>query len=250
MLTQLTATRLREMYLYGMAEALEEQMEHPAMNAQLSFEDRLSLLVDRELTYRQHKRVSRLLREAHLRLAARMEDLDFRVARGLDRGFMRSLAQGDWIERHQDVLISGATGVGKTFIACALTDAACRTGHSAHYFRVPRLLEDLRIAQGDGSLRRLMAQLARVEVLVLDDFGLSPLDSPGARLLLDVVDDRSERRSTIVASQLPFGTWHDMIKDATIADAILDRWIHRSHHIELHGDSLRREPPAATRQEA
>jgi DNA replication protein DnaC len=247
--TQLITTRLREMYLYGMAQAWEDQLEHPRASQELSFEERLELLVDREITYRRQRRVTRLLREAHLRLSAHVEDLDFRATRGLDRGMVRTLAQGGWIARHQDVLISGPTGVGKTFIACALADAACRLGHSARYFRVPRLLEELRIAQADGSLSRLMPQLARVELLVLDDFGLAQLDSPGARLLLEVVDDRSERRSTVVASQLPFGSWHEVIKDKTIADAILDRWIHRSHHIVLRGDSLRSDPPTITQGE-
>lgn len=243
MLTQLTVSRLRELYLYGMAEGLAELLERPSLGEGLSFEERLGLLVDREYTYRQHKRVTRLLREAHLRLAASVEDLDYRASRGLDRGIVRALAQGDWIERQQDVLISGPTGVGKTFLACALADAACRLGHSARYFRVPRLLEDLRIAQADGSYRRLMAQLSRFEVLVLDDFGLAALDAAAGRLLLEVVDDRSERRSTIIASQLPTSAWHGVIADSTVADAILDRWIHKSHRIALQGESLRRESP-------
>ncbi|MDA8217376.1 MAG: IS21-like element helper ATPase IstB [Dehalococcoidales bacterium] len=248
MLIQMTTTRLRELFLNGMAEALEEQFEHPAATEALSFEERLGLLVDRELTCRRQKRVSRLLREARLRLDAHVEDLDYRASRGLDRSMLRALAQGDWIARRQDVLISGATGVGKTFVACALADAACRLGHSSRYYRVPRLLEELRIAQADGSLSRLMTQLARLDLLVIDDFGLAALDGPAARLLLEVVDDRSERRSTIVASQLPFGSWHDVIGDKTVADAILDRWIHRAHRIVMHGDSLRREPPTVTRQ--
>ena len=250
MLIQTTVAKLRKLYLNGMAEAVEEQLEHPAATEALSFEERLDLLVDREITYRQGRRVSRLLREAHLRLDAHVEDIDYRPSRGLDRSVMRSLAQGDWIARRQDVLISGATGVGKTFVACALGDAACRLGHATRYYRVPRLLEELRIAQADGSLSRLMTQLARLDLLLLDDYGLAPLDGPAARLLLEVVDDRSERRSTIVASQLPFGAWHGVIGDKTVADAILDRWIHRAHRIAMRGDSLRREPPAATRQEA
>lgn len=250
MLIQTTLTRLRTLYLNGMAEAMEEQMEHPAATDALGFEERLSLLVDREFTYRQHKRVARLLREARLRLDAHVEDLDYRSSRGLDHSMMRSLAQGDWIERRQDVMISGPTGVGKTFVACALADAACRLGHTTRYYRVPRLLEELRIAQADGSLSRLMTQLARLDLLALDDFGLAPLDGLAARLLLEVVDDRSERRSTIVASQLPFGSWHDVIGDKTVADAILDRWIHRAHRIAMHGDSLRRELPASKGQEA
>lgn len=249
MLIQTTTTRLRELFLNGMAEALEEQLEHPAATEALTFEERLGLLVDREITCRRQKRVSRLLREARLRLDAHVEDLDYRASRGLDRSMLRALAQGDWIARRQDVLISGATGVGKTFVACALADAACRLGHSTRYYRVPRLLEDLRIAQADGSLSRMMTQLARPDLLVLDDFGLAPLDGPAARHLLEVVDDRSERRSTIVASQLPFGSWHDVIGDKTVADAILDRWIHRAHRIAMRGDSLRREPPTIARQE-
>lgn len=250
MLIQTTMTKLHKLYLNGMAEAFEEQLEHPAATETLSFEERLELLVDRELTDRQRRRVSRLLRAARLRLDAHVEDLDYRPSRGLDRMMMRSLAQGEWIERRRDVLISGATGVGKTFVSCALGDVACRLGHTTRYYRVPRLLEALRIAQADGSLSRLMTQLARLDLLILDDYGLAPLDGAGARLLLEVVDDRSERRSTIVASQLPFGSWHDVIGDKTVADAILDRWMHRAHHITMRGDSLRREPPSSTEQEA
>jgi DNA replication protein DnaC len=244
----MTTTRLREMYLYGMAEGLQEQLERPALTEGLSFEERISLLVDREFTYRQQKRVGRLLREAHLRLPAHVEELDFRATRSLDRGLVHSLAQGEWLARHQDVLITGATGAGKTYLACALADAACRLGRSTRYYRVPQLLEDLRMAQADGSYRRLMAQLGRFELLVLDDFGLAPLDGPSGRLLLEVVDDRSERRSTIVASQLPMTAWHDVISDKTIADAILDRWIHRAYRIALQGDSLRRNRPAPASQ--
>ncbi|MHB1865790.1 MAG: IS21-like element helper ATPase IstB [Candidatus Saccharimonadales bacterium] len=191
--------------------------------------------------YRKNRRVARLLREARLRqTGACMEDVDYRTPRGLDRSVMESLGRGQWIERHQDVLISGPTGVGKSWIGCALANAACRLGHSARYARVPRLLEEIRLSQGDGSYERLMIQLGRVEVLVLDDFGLAPLSATEGRLLLEVVDDRSERKSTVVASQLPVQDWHGLIADATVADAILDRWVHRAHRITLQGDSLRR----------
>ena len=229
------------MYLYGMAEGLEEQLERPAGVEGLSFEDRLALLVEKEYSYRRDRRVARLLREARLRQSACMEDIDYRAPRGLDRGLMQGLGQGDWIERHQDVLVSGPTGVGKTWISCALGNAACRLGRSVRYARVPRLLEEIRVAQGDGSYGRMMTQLSRVDVLILDDFGLAPLSAVEGRLLLEVVDDRSERRSTIVASQLPLEEWHGVMVDATVADAILDRWVHRAHRVTLQGDSLRRQ---------
>ena len=241
MLREPTMVQLRELSLHGMAQALEEQFERPASIEGLGFEDRLGLLVDRERTHRRNRRVDRLLREAHLRqTAACMEDMDYRSSRGLDRGVMQDLAKGQWIERHQDVLISGPTGVGKSWISCALGNAACRNGHSVRYARTPRLMEEIRISQGDGSYERLMAHLGRVDVLILDDFGLAPLTATEGRLLLEVVDDRFERRSTVVASQLPLADWHGLIGDATVADAIMDRWVHRAHKIAMRGDSLRR----------
>lgn len=234
-------TQMRELSLHGMVEAFTEQIERPTAVEGLGFEERLGLLIEREHTYRKDRRVARLLREARLRqTSACMEDVNYRTPRGLDRSVMESLARGHWVERHQDVMISGPTGVGKSWIGCALANAACRLGHSARYARVPRLVEEIRLSQGDGSYERLMTQLGRVDVLVLDDFGLVKLSATEGRLLLEVVDDRSERKSTVVASQLPTEDWHGQIADATVADAILDRWLHRAHRITLHGDSLRR----------
>ncbi|MEW6048852.1 MAG: IS21-like element helper ATPase IstB [Bacillota bacterium] len=220
MLVQPTLEKLRAMHLLGMAEALAHQSQQPDMG-RLSFEERLGLLVDEEWTYRQNRRLQRLLKEAKLRLAAVPEDIDYTASRGLDRPTVQTLLRGEWIRSHQSVLISGPTGVGKTFLACALAHAACRQGFSARYYRLSRLLSELALARADGSYPKRLAQLGRTEVLVLDDWGLAPLNPSEGRELLEVIDDRAQRRATIVASQLPIENWHGVIADPSIADAIL-----------------------------
>ena len=210
---------------------------------ELSFEERLGLLVDREVAVRDNRRLATRLKAARLRQPASVEDLDFRVPRGLDRGLVLSLAQAGWVESHHNLLLSGPTGVGKSFIACALAQAAIRRGHTALYVRAPRLLADLSLARGDGRYHRLLAQLARVALLVLDDFLLTPVSVEQARDLLEVIEDRSQLRSTMVASQLPVESWHGAIADPTLADAILDRLIQSSHRITLKGPSMRRREP-------
>ncbi|OGB74889.1 MAG: AAA family ATPase [Burkholderiales bacterium RIFOXYC12_FULL_60_6] len=240
MLIQHTMTQLKSLKLDGMARALEEQQIMPA-SQELTFEDRLSLLVEREITWRDNRRLARLLRQAKLRQAqACMEDIDYRGSRNLDKRLMVSLAGGDWIRRSQNLLLTGSTGCGKTWLACALGNQACRQGFSVMYVRVPRLVEQLRIAHGDGSFGKLLAQLAKIDVLLLDDWGLTPLQSSERHDLLEVVDDRVNTRSTIITSQLPVDHWHAWLNDPTLADAILDRLVHASHRIALKGESLRK----------
>ena len=244
MFTTPTIDKLHALNLMGMARAFSEQQERAEYHS-LGFEDRLGMLVDRESQDRENRRLERNLKAAKLRVGASVEEIDFARSRGLDRSVLLSLAEAAWVGAHRNVLIVGPTGVGKTFVACALAQAALRRGHSALYLRAPRLLDDLAIARVDGRLARLMATFARVAVLLIDDFGLRPLTAEQAASLLEVVEDRSGLRSTIVTSQLPVAQWHEVLGDATIADAILDRIVHNAHRIELRGDSLRRPQPAA-----
>jgi len=242
MLLEQTLIRLRDLRLTGMADALEEQQVLPDAQG-LSFEDRLTLLVEREATVRQDRRQTQLLRQAKLRLPASIEDLDFRSPRGLDRSVILRLASCDWIRNHQVVLITGATGTGKTYLTCALAQAACRQGLSSRYFRLPRLIDDLARARADGSYPKLMNRLQKTHLLAIDDYGLAPLNQTERRDLLEVIEDRTGRRATLVTSQLPFEHWHDVIGDATFADAILDRLVHHAHRITLKGASMRRKVP-------
>jgi len=239
MIVQQTLEKLRQLRLFGMVAALEAQAQQGDVQG-LSFEERLGLLVDREWTHRQDRRLSRYLKEAKLRLPACVEEVECTATRGLDRGVLRSLASCDWIRQHQNVLIEGATGVGKTFLACALANAACRQGFRARYYRVPRLLSELSLAKADGSYPQVMTRLARTHLLVLDDWGLAPLAAADGRDLLELIDDRSQTHSTVVASQLPTEHWHAAIADPTVADAILDRLVHGAHRLVLKGESMRK----------
>jgi DNA replication protein DnaC len=238
MLTHPTHDRLVALGLTGMAKALAEQREQRPVEG-LTFEERLGLLVDREAAERQSKRLVTRLKSANLRQTAVVEDLDTRAARGLDKALFAKLATGEWIGRRQDLLITGKTGTGKSWLACALGHKACRDDRSTLYWRVPRLLDALALARGDGRYPRLLKSLARVDLLILDDWGLAPLTSSQGRDLLEIVDDRHGRRSTIVTSQLPVDHWHEMIADPTIADAVLDRLVHTAHRIALTGETLR-----------
>ncbi|MGQ0803873.1 MAG: IS21-like element helper ATPase IstB [Actinomycetota bacterium] len=246
MLTGPTFDKLITLNLGGMARALAEQRESPAY-AELPFEDRLGLLVDREATERENRRLERYLRAAKLRVAASVEDVDFRAPRGLDRALVLELAQARWVAAHQQVLLTGPTGVGKTYLACALAAAAIRAGHTALYARVPRLLAEIGTARADGRLARLLSAWARIEVLVLDDFALQPLTDAQAADLLEVIEDRAGLRSTIVTSQLPVALWHEGLGEPTVADAICDRLLAGAHRIELTGASLRRPEPRTVR---
>ena len=239
MLTQQTLENLRQMRLQGMADAYQTQLQQPDTGA-LSFDERLGLLVDREWTARQDRRLARLLKAAHLKLPACPEDIDFAAPRGLDRARVHELAGARWVREHHNVLISGPTGSGKTYLACALAQATCRQGLSARYYRVSRLLAACTLAQGDGSYPRLLRQLASFDLLVLDDWGLAPLTPAQSRDLLDILDDRCETHATLVASQVPPDHWHALLADPTVADAILDRLIHTAHILLLKGDSLRK----------
>lgn len=239
MLTHQTLDLLHTLRLTGMAAALEEQAGMPDV-AGLAFDERLALLLDRERLARDNRRLTRLLQLARFRLAACVEDLNFRAKRGLDRTLVLRLASGAWIRESTTLLIVGPTGTGKTYLACALGHAACRQGLSVRYLRLPRLLGELATARADGSFGKLLQTLAKTDLVILDDWGLAPLADRERRDLLEVIEDRSGRRATLVTSQVPVDHWHDLIGDATFGDAILDRLVHHAHRITLTGASLRR----------
>jgi DNA replication protein DnaC len=239
MLTHPTLDKLQHLKFTGMAAALAEQMQMPDIE-ELAFEERLGLLVDRELTERENRRLSSRLRRARLKHNAALEDIDYRHPRGLDKSLIQSLATCQWVKEHLNILITGPTGVGKTWIACALAQKACREGYTAGYLRLPRLLQEMAIAKGDGRYPKLLATLAKTDVLVLDDWGLAKLTGEQRRDLLEILEDRHATRSTLATSQLPIETWHDVIGDPTLADAILDRLVHNAYRINLKGGSMRK----------
>lgn len=232
--------QLRTLRVPGMVEALEQQLEQPATHNDLSFEERLGLLIDRETTHRTNNKVDRLLKAAKLKLQAYPEDINYTHARGLDKSMFASLLSGQWIEHHQNVLITGATGCGKTYLGCILATQACRQGYSVRYFRTSRLLEQLTIAHGDGRFSKLLNQLAKTDVLVLDDWGLESLTLGQRNDVLELMEDRHGNRSTLITSQVPIQKWHAAIGDPTLADAILDRLLHNAHRLQLKGESMRR----------
>jgi len=239
MLTHPTLDKLKTLKFTGMAAALTEQMDMSDIS-DMTFEERLGLLVDREMTERENRRLSNRLRRARFKLNASLEDIDYRHPRGLDKSLIRSLATCQWVKDHLNILISGPTGVGKTWLACALAQKACREGFTALYLRLPRFLQEITIAKGDGRYIKLLATLARTDVLILDDWGITKPTAENRRDLLELLEDRHGNRSTLATSQLPIDKWHDMIGDPTLADAILDRLLHNAYKINLKGDSMRK----------
>ena len=239
MLTEQTISKLYAMKLNGMAESLTEQLQHPHAH-DLSFEERFALLVDQQWTWTENRRMKRLLHNARLKINACIEDIDFRTPRGLDKSVILHLANGNWISNTHNIIITGPTGVGKTYLACALANRACRMGFQSYYIRLPQLFQQLTIARADGSYPTLMKKLLKANVLVIDDLGLAPMNAPERRDLLEVIEDRHGIASTIVAAQLPIEHWHENIRDPTIADAILDRLVHNAHKIHLKGESMRK----------
>jgi DNA replication protein DnaC len=239
MLRQPLIGQLQALRLRGMAAALEHQQAQPDLAA-LSFEDRLGLLIQHELAERDSQRLHQRLRWAKLPLAACLEDLDTRTARGLDRGTLAQVTGLAWIAQHLNVLVTGPTGVGKSYLACAIGHAACRADHSVRAYRLPRLVDDLTRATALNNRSSFFRNLAKVELLILDDFGIAPLADQTRRDLLEILDDRYDKKSTLITSQLPVEQWHAYLGDPTLADAILDRLVHNAYRLTLKGDSMRK----------
>jgi len=242
MLNQPTIEKLRSLKLTGMAEAFCEQLEKPLPD--FDFETRLGLLIDREWYLRENRRLSRRLTQAKLKETACVEDIDYKHPRKLNKSVMQELIRLQWIPKHLNLLITGPTGCGKTYIACALAHTACLNGFTAKYYRLPRLWQELKVAKANGSYASLLLQMAKIDLLLLDDWGIAAPDEEQRRDLLEILDDRYQRKSTIVTSQLPTTHWHEHLNDATLADAILDRLLHNAIKLELDGDSLRKKQKA------
>jgi DNA replication protein DnaC len=239
MLIHQTAEKLKTMRLGAMAELLLNQESQTAA-AQLSFEERLGLLVDYEWTSRQNKKLQRLLKNARLKINACLEDIDYQHPRKLDQKLMVHLGSMKWLLAHQNVLLSGPTGVGKTYLVCALGNQACRHGFSVRYFKMSKLTAAIAAGKADGSLPQFLDRLAKINLLIIDDFGLAPLTAEQGHDFLDIIDDRLERGSTVMASQLPVEHWHQLLGDPTVADAVLDRLVHRAHRLALSGETMRK----------
>jgi DNA replication protein DnaC len=239
MLSEQTMEKLHAMKLNGMAEAWDEQRQQPH-SADLSFDDRLGMLVERQWIWKENRALATRLQYARLKQAACLEDVDFRHPRGLKRAVVDQLASCDWIRHHRHCLITGPTGVGKSYLGCALAHKACREGFRALYYYVPKLFRELARAQADGSLTRLLKKLTRVDLLLIDDWGLTPLKPDQYRLFLEILDDRQGTGAVLITSQYPVNTWHELIDDPTVGDAILDRLVHSAYKLELKGDSLRK----------
>ena len=238
--------KLQTLRFFGMLSALEEQMKMTDIE-NLSFDERFGLLIDREMIDRQNRRFKTRLRKAKLRQNACLEDIDFRHPRGLDKSLMLQLASGQWIKEANNLLIIGPTGVGKTYLACALAHKACQLDYSALYFRLPRLLQQLDIAKGDGRYGKLLKNLAKTNLIVIDDWGLKKLIKEQSHDLLEIFEDRHRLQSTLITSQLPVDHWHEIIGNPTLADAILDRLVHNSYRINLKGESMRKKKSKLTK---
>ncbi len=239
MLNQPTLEKLQTMKLHGMADAFRAQLE-TTDTSQLSFEERFAMLVDQQWLWKENRALARRLRAAKLKERGVIEDIDYQHPRGLDRKLIRTLASSEWVRQHQNLLLIGPTGIGKTWLGCALAQKACRDGFTILHKRSSELFRDLAVAHVDGSFRRLLTKLSRIDVLVLDDFAMAPLKDSERRDFLELCDDRYQRRSMILTSQLPLAHWHEQIGDPTLADSILDRLVHNAYRIELNGESIRK----------
>jgi len=239
MLNQQTLDKLYVMKLLGMADGFKEQLQQPSFQ-DLSFDQRFGMLVDGQWTWKENKRLKRLLKEAKLKLQASVEDIDYKTSRGIEKSVLINLTSCNWIRNHQNLLVSGPTGVGKTFLACALAQKACREGFRTLYLRMPQFFYQIALARADGTYGNLIKKFSKTHLLVLDDLGLTSLGDTERRDLLEVIEDRHGVSSTLITSQLPVENWYDHIGDPTIADAILDRIIHSAHHIQLKGGSMRK----------
>lgn len=239
MLIQQTLDKLNRLKLWGMSQAFEEQLALPSLH-DLAFEERLDLLAEKEILIRENRKLTNRLRLARLRQNAVLEDLDYKTPRGLDKSVILSLANGEWVKHHQNIIIIGPTGVGKSYLACALAHKACREGFTALYQRLPRLLQELSAGKGDGQYLKVLEKLAKINVLIIDDWGLVTLNETQRRDLMEIIDDRYEKSSTLITSQIPIVKWHELIGDPTIADGILDRLLHNAHKITMKGASMRK----------
>jgi DNA replication protein DnaC len=239
MLIHPTIDKLNSMRLTGMAKGLRAQLENPEIH-NLPFEDRMALIVDMEFMERENRQLATRLKGAKLRQNATLEDLDTKASRNIDRGLLASLSTCNWVKQRNNLLITGATGVGKTWLACALSHTACRQGITAAYHRLPALMQDLDLARHDGRYKKVMKTIAKAELLILDDLGIAPMSSEQLRDLLEIIDERYQKGSTMITSQLPVSSWHEALSDPTMADAILDRVRHNAYKIELEGDSMRK----------
>ena len=239
MLIHPTIDKLNSMRLTGMAKGFRAQLENPEAH-NLPFEDRMALMVDMEFMERENRQLATRLKGAQLRQNAAIEDLDTKPSRGIDRALLASLSTCQWVKKHHNLLITGATGVGKTWLACALSHNACRLGITVSYHRLPALVQDLELARHDGRYKKVMRGIAKAELLILDDLGIAPIVQEQLRDLLEIIDERYQRGSILITSQLPVASWHDALGDPTMADAILDRVLHNAYKIELKGESMRK----------